>query len=95
MRKKELKDYQGDESVIQYLDGYAWGITPDGSTICLGIGDAVKAAIANPKLRSSNPAIDQVIELERETIAKESETNGRQPKLKRPGAVRSRPIGAF
>ena len=95
MSEKGSKHYWNDEGVIQYLDGWGWGVDADLQTICLGREDTVRAALANPKLRSSDPAIDQVIELEREIIAKESETNGRQPKLKRPSDVRSRPIGAF
>ena len=48
----DTKDSWGE--VVQYLDGYAWGVAADGSTICLGVESAVKEAIANPKLKSGD-----------------------------------------
>ncbi len=57
--------------VIQYCDGFAWGITPAGETVCLGTADAVKAALANPKLHSCREEIDGIIELERKLIQEE------------------------
>ncbi len=78
--------------VIQYLDGWGWGVDQELNTICLGSESVVKEAIANPKLKCSDPYIDQIIELERQLMQKESELNGRQPEIKRPGAFRSRPV---
>ncbi len=93
LKEAQAKPRQSWGEVVQYLDGWAWGVDIELNTVCLGKEDAVKAAIANPKLHCSITAIDQVIELEREIIKQESEADGRQPKLKRPGDFRSRPIG--
>jgi len=82
-----MKDFEG---VIQSIDGQVWGISQDGSTICLGRDNEVREAIANPKLTSGCPSIDQIIELERELMRKDGEQNGRKPELQKPGAFRSR-----
>ncbi len=89
------KTKQSWGEAIQYLDGYAWGIAVDGQTICLGRGASIREAIANPKLMSFIPEVDGIISLERELIAKESEGNGRQPELKKPGTFRSRAARTF
>lgn len=57
-----------DGQAIQYLDGYAWGITPSGGTICLGTETDIRAILANPKRHPNNPTIAQVISLERQLV---------------------------
>lgn len=74
-------------SIIQYIEGYAWGIAIDGRTVCLGETEAIKAAIANPKLKSGYPDIDQIISLERDIL---KEIDNGKPNIQRPGAFRSR-----
>jgi len=89
------KTKQSWGEVIQYLDGYAWGIAADGQTICLGREVSIREVIANPKLMSFIPEVDGIISLERELIAKEIEGNGRQPELKKPSTFRSRTARTF
>ena len=93
MPEKGNKLYRSDDGVIQYIDGYAYGVDIELNPLCLGTEEAVKQAIAKPELKSSDPAIDQIIELERQIIAKEKEADGRQPEIKRPSAFRSRLVG--
>ena len=95
MSEKTSKLYWSECGQICFVEGYAYGVDIELNPLCLGTEEAVKQAIAKPELKSSDPAIDQIIELERQIIAKENETDGRQPNLKKPGAFRSRPAGAF
>lgn len=94
---KEAVIRQSWGAVFQYFDGWAWGIAADGRTICLGREDAVKAAVANPKLRSGYEDIDAIIELERSSIIKKEGDYGEQTistrgqRIIRTGGVRARP----
>ncbi|MFC1933454.1 hypothetical protein ACFLXU_07565 [Chloroflexota bacterium] len=77
--------------IIQYLDGMAYGIAPNGQTVCLGKEAEVKEMLADPLKHSTNTVKNDLIDLERQlTKQKEIENNGRQPELKKPGAFRSR-----
>lgn len=78
---------------ICFINGFAWGVDTEPNTICLGQEEKVRKAIANPKLRSFDPAINQIMELEREI----QEGKNAQPAVKvRPGSsVRSRPTRTF
>ncbi len=89
--------------MIQYLDGWGWGVDVELNTLCLGGESAVKEAIANPKLKCSDPCINQIIELEREIIrgiengdtrTKINGTKLRAPKPERPDSKRIRPLRA-
>ena len=64
-----MKESEGQ--VIQYIDGYAWGVTPSGGTACLGTEPDIRAILANPRKHPSNPTIAQVISLERQLIKNE------------------------
>lgn len=71
MRRK-LKEVKHDQGgVIQYIDGFAWGIAPDGKTVCCGEEAEVKRAIRNPKLKCNNALVNEIIELERKLTKKE------------------------
>jgi hypothetical protein len=93
--KSEDKPRQSWGEVIQYLDGFCFGIAPDGRTICLGKEADIKEILDNPTQRSINPLVNDIIDLERELIKQKESENGRQPEIKRPSAFRSRPAGAF
>ena len=75
----EVKGKDGE--IIRFIDGYCWGIARDGRTISCGAEASAKAAITNPKLKSFNPEIDEIIELEIE-LRKEQEDGTRNPKLR-------------
>ena len=79
--------------VVQYLDGWCWGIAPDGKTICLGKEADIKEMLADPTKKSANATINEIIDLERE-LNKEND-NDRTTKIKRPGDFRSRPSRNF
>ena len=64
--------------IIYYLDGWAWGIDANGTTVCLGRETAVKAAIANPKQVSGDPVIDAIIDLERQLLGPAERTRSRE-----------------
>ena len=85
-RQKSAKTSWGE--VIQFLDGYAWGIAPDGHTVCLGAEADIKAMLADPTKRAANPLINEIVDLERELT--ERGIHEKQPELQRPGAFRSR-----
>ena len=81
--------------VLYYLDGLCFGIAHDGRTVCLGKEVDIKAILANPTKRSNNPLTNDIIDLERQLTKQKENEDGRQPEIKRPGAFRSRPAGAF
>lgn len=74
------------EGIIQYIDGWCYGISAKGKLVCLGSEVAIKEMLASPTKRSINPLVNDIIDLERELI-KENETDGRE--VKRPGNIRS------
>ena len=57
--------------VVQYIDGYAWGIAPTGETICLGTEVDIRTILVNPRKHPSNPTIAQIISLERQLLKQE------------------------
>ena len=59
---------QDTGGVIQYIDGYAYGITKEGKTLCLGEETKVKAVLSDPRRKLNNPAAQQVLELERDLM---------------------------
>ena len=61
-----VKDTDGQS--IQYLDGFAWGVTPEGGTICLGTEPDIRRILANPREHPRNPTIAEVISVERQLI---------------------------
>ncbi|MFC1987761.1 hypothetical protein ACFLVH_04380 [Chloroflexota bacterium] len=73
-KKPEYRHSWGE--VIQYLDGLCFGIAPNGQTICLGKEAEIKEILADPGKRSINSVINEILELERELQAKESNTDG-------------------
>jgi hypothetical protein len=80
-----------DGIVIRFDEhGYTWGNSTTGELVCLGLKNRVLQAIHNPKLKTHNPDIDQLVELERKLIREEQENNGKQPNIQKPGAFRSR-----
>lgn len=66
----KMKNKEGQ--VIQYIDGFAWGVTPMGGTVCLGTETDVKDRLKNSRRHSKNPIIAQIIELERALNSKEA-----------------------
>ena len=75
-----MKDQNGQ--VIQYIDGWAWGITPEGRTVCLGTEPDIKAILANPRRHPENPTIAQVISVERHLFKQEEKKDkGEQKKV--------------
>lgn len=100
MSKEQGEPFPQD-TIISYIDGWGWGIAADGRTICLGREAAVKEALANPKLKSGAPDVDQIIDLERKIIA-EVNLNGISGNIKtessrgkravRTGGIRTRPF---
>lgn len=76
--------------MIHFLDGYAWGDTFEGDTVCMGTESAVRAAIDNPRLLCRNYEIDRIMELERKYIREEKESYGKRPEGK-PNYRASRP----
>lgn len=74
-----MKEQEGQ--VIQYIDGFAWGITPRGDTICLGTETDIRTIVANPKLHPKNPTIAQVISTER-ALSKQEKTKAEKEQAK-------------
>ncbi len=74
---------------LQHLDGFTWGITETGETVCLGNEQAVKAALGNPKLHSCIEEIDHCIDLERKLIREENENNGQPADIKHANTFRA------
>ena len=70
--------------VVCYLDGFCYGIAPDGHTVCLGTEEEIKSLLEENR-RADNPLVNKILDLEREL---KGNTNG---KLQRPGDFRSRP----
>ncbi len=56
---------------IQYLEGFAYGISPSGETLMLGMAGRVKQAIGNPNLKCHIAEIDNIISMERGVKIKE------------------------
>ena len=75
--------------VFFYTGGKAYGVAADGRTICLGYEDIIKTVIADPELCFDIPVFDQVVNLERELIAKEKVNgkSGNEVKPSRPQRV--------
>jgi len=55
---------QNTSEVIQYIDGWAFGVSKSGNTICLGSETEIRGILANPRHHPDNPTIAQVIEVE-------------------------------
>lgn len=71
-----------DGQVIQYIDGFAWGVGPTGRTVCLGDEAKIKELLTMPKQkRAGNPTIDQIISLER-SLVKQKEKEDVKEKTK-------------
>lgn len=90
----ETKESWSPGGQILFLFNYAWGLTSELESICLGSEAAVKRAIANPKLRSFSPEINAIIALECE-IQKELENGESTYTAKVPSSIRSKPARAF
>ena len=80
------------DEVVYYLDGFCYGVAPDGQIICLGDEADIKAMLADPTKRADDPRINEIIDLERE-LTERGNTNGKQPQLQRPGTFRGRTAG--
>ena len=65
-----------DGITIRFNNSFAWGNNITGDLVCLGRESDVRMAIVNPKLKSHIPDVDQLIELERQQLAEESENDG-------------------
>jgi len=93
------KDEWGE--VVQFLDGWCYGVAPDGATICCGREDEVRAMLADQSKRSSNPVVDDILDLERKLQNEKEVENGkagdiqarssRSQRVIRTGNVRARP----
>ena len=77
-----------DGEVIRYIDGWAWGITSKGDTVCLGTEPDIKAILLTNK-RPTNPTIASVIAVER-TLATKTRTKERAETAKEEAARRER-----
>ncbi len=55
-----------DGQVIRYIDGFAWGVSPTGETLCLGTETDIRTILANPKLRPRNPTVASIVTLEKQ-----------------------------
>lgn len=66
------------EEVLHFNDGNAFGVAPDGRTVCLGTETDIREMLADPTKRTGNPVIDGIIDLERE-LTKERESDSGQP----------------
>ena len=76
-----MKDQDGQS--IQYRDGFAWGITPEGRTICLGTEQNIRDILAHPKKRPENPTIAEVISIERQLLRQDTEKAVRKQERER------------
>jgi len=66
---KILDDTWSEGGQIYFLDGAAWGVSEDLTTICLGPAELIYSAlITGSMIKSRNPAINQIIEMERRII---------------------------
>jgi len=92
-KETQAKSHQSWGEIIQYLDGMAFGIAPDGRTICLGNESDIREILSDASVRSNSPIINDIIDTERQLIKQREGENGRQPELKRPSAFRGRPVG--
>jgi len=81
--------------VIQFIDGYCYGIAPNLKTVCCGTEEEVKVILADPTKRANNPLVNEILDLERE-MSKGGEdgttraniTEKRRSAVKRGGLVR-------
>jgi len=89
-----IKESWSTGGQILFLGDYAWGLDENLKPIYLGLAMDVRRAIANPKLKSSFPAVNSIIAQER-ILQKELENGESHPNLKRPGLVRGRSTRAF
>jgi len=88
--------------VIQFLDGWCYGIADDGRTVvCCGQEDEAKAMLANPNKKSASPVVNDILDLERR-LQNEKEIehgkagditpkSGRSQRVVKTGNVRARP----
>ena len=91
--KERHKDSWGE--VVFYSDGWAWGISPTGATICLGREAAVRAAVANLMLRCRNETVNKIVELERKLQEDIKNQNGRNQGINAKYAARKPIIGNY
>ena len=56
--------------VINYVDGFAYGVTPEGRTVCLGSEGSIKAILGNPRRKPENEMIARIVGLERQLAKK-------------------------
>lgn len=84
--------------IIHFVDGWCYGIAPDGKTVCCGKEQEVKAILADPSKRSENPLINEILDLERKLREEQkdegNDTTGIQTthiKARRTGNFRARP----
>ena len=69
--------------VLNYIDGYAYGVSPEGRTVCLGTETDIRAILANPRKHPQNPTIAQVINLERQLVKQgQKQVSREQAKVK-------------
>jgi len=79
--------------VICYMDGFAYGIAPNGDTICLGTTTITKAMLASPTKGSTNQTINDIINLEIELRGEHG--YGNKQKDERASSFRSRLVRNF
>ena len=85
------KNSWDDTGQIFFTGNYVWGITPDLRVLCLGTEFEAQVYLKGGTLPKGigQVAIETLQEI-RELKGKESENNGKQPNLTKPGAFRSR-----
>ena len=50
---------------ICFLDGQAYSTKEDGTTLCIGSEQDIKAMLENPKIRCSSPIVNDIVDRER------------------------------
>lgn len=62
--------------VIQFQDGWCWGIDPSGATVCCGREDDVAAILSGGK-RSASPVVNDILDLEKILRKERADRDGR------------------
>ena len=74
--------------IIQWVDGFCYGITPNGRTICCGKEADVKATLADPAQKATNPLVNDILNLEIKLLLDKETEDGK------PGDIKARTSGS-
>ena len=82
-----MKDTAGE--VIQYIEGSAWGIAPNGRSVYLGTESDIQELLVNKKLKVKDKTIMGIISLER-TLSGQVSVKERKQQEKETAARKAR-----